>query len=197
MYRHLLRSDEPFELWTGYHCECPPATWTHFVRYRRVLHLLRLCKQIRKEAASVFYGENEFRISSIGSYIVCDTFFHTIGVYNVRFLRKLTLHVPDVSACYREDKTIELIARRGMASLYPVSNDYRVSFDALIGVLSTLHRLANHDGVDLKELLLIYPCGGHEFPMDDKSEDCFYYINRLKASIEDLHISIVLTMEIL
>ncbi|EME45078.1 hypothetical protein DOTSEDRAFT_170248 [Dothistroma septosporum NZE10] len=58
------------------------------------LHLLRLNKQIRAEAASIFYGENEFRFTNVKGWYVMDTWLRQIGPYNQSLVRKIAVHVP-------------------------------------------------------------------------------------------------------
>lgn len=207
VYQLLLRSDKPFELWSGMWeprdaifsgiWKSRNATWSHFARYKHVLHVLRLSKEIRNEATSVFWGENEFRMSALNSFIICDTFFLTIGDFNVRFLRKLTLdtslgseRVYNAFPKY-QNKAIKLMADRGMSVRYPDNMRYPVGMDAVTGVLRTFHRLANDGGVDLKELQLLWPCGTW-YGSYENFEERLRYVNRLKESIEDLRISLIL-----
>jgi hypothetical protein len=66
-------------------------TWQSTVR--PALGLLRLNKQINAEAASVFYGHNEFRFTSPNGRDTLEAFCKTIGEANTRRLAKITHHV--------------------------------------------------------------------------------------------------------
>ena len=58
------------------------------------LRLLRVNKQINNEAASIFYGETEFRFTCSKGWYILDAFLRTIGLKNQAFLRKIAIHVP-------------------------------------------------------------------------------------------------------
>ena len=60
---------------------------------RPALGLLRLNKQINAEAASVFYGHNEFRFTSSNGRDTLEAFCRTIGEANTMRLSKITHHV--------------------------------------------------------------------------------------------------------
>jgi hypothetical protein len=60
---------------------------------RPALGLLRLNKQINAEAASVFYGHNEFRFTNPNGRDTLEAFCKTIGEANTRRLAKITHHV--------------------------------------------------------------------------------------------------------
>lgn len=72
---------------------CPGhyRTWSKTVR--PALGLLRLNKQINAEAASIFYGHNEFRFTSPNGRDTLEAFCKTIGEANTRRLAKITHHV--------------------------------------------------------------------------------------------------------
>lgn len=67
-------------------------------KYRKevqpALGILRLNKQICDEAASIFYGENEFRFSSYRGWYTLDTWLKQIGKTNQKLVRMLAVHVP-------------------------------------------------------------------------------------------------------
>ncbi|EME85106.1 uncharacterized protein MYCFIDRAFT_214946 [Pseudocercospora fijiensis CIRAD86] len=69
----------------------------HVKRYRHkiapTLRLLRTCKQIQQEAASIFYGEHEFRFTSVRGLYILERFLFTMGTYNVSCLRKIAMHI--------------------------------------------------------------------------------------------------------
>lgn len=58
------------------------------------LRLLRVNKAINAEAASVFYGQNEFRFSSFSGHDILRAFCKTIGRANTCRLEKITQHAP-------------------------------------------------------------------------------------------------------
>lgn len=70
----------------------------HLRRYIRevkpALRFLRVNKQINMEAASIFYGENEFRFTGRCGHDVLLAFCKTIGLANTRRLAKITEHAP-------------------------------------------------------------------------------------------------------
>ncbi|KAK5113300.1 hypothetical protein LTR85_010917 [Meristemomyces frigidus] len=72
------------------------------------LHLLRTCKQINAEAAPIFYGEQEWRFTSIKGWYVLDSFLRQIGPVNQALLRKIAVHVPSFNqaTCVRRTKRI-------------------------------------------------------------------------------------------
>lgn len=74
------------------------ATKHHSQRYARDisprLRLLRVSKQVNREAAYVFYGGNEFRFSSMHGHDMLFAFCRTIGKRNTACLRKITEHAP-------------------------------------------------------------------------------------------------------
>jgi hypothetical protein len=66
-------------------------TWVKTVR--PALGLLRVNKQVNAEAASVFYGHNEFRFTSHDGRDILEAFCRTIGEANTRRLAKITHHI--------------------------------------------------------------------------------------------------------
>jgi hypothetical protein len=68
------------------------------LRYRRKiqpnLRLLRVNKQLDEECSSFFYGENEFRFTSVIGFDVLLFFCRTIRKANTERLRKITQHIP-------------------------------------------------------------------------------------------------------
>ncbi|KXT11423.1 hypothetical protein AC579_9882 [Pseudocercospora musae] len=72
------------------------AQRVHMKHYHRKitpsLRLLRINKQVNKEAASISYGEHEFRFTSARGIYILERSLFTIGPYNQSCLRKLTLH---------------------------------------------------------------------------------------------------------
>ena len=58
------------------------------------LKLLRTNKQILQEAASIFYGENEFRFTNCKGWYVLAAFLRTIGRQNCDRLCSIAIHVP-------------------------------------------------------------------------------------------------------
>ena len=58
------------------------------------LKLLRTNKQVYEEAASIFYGENEFRFTNGKGWYVLSAFLRTIGQQNCGRLRSIAIHVP-------------------------------------------------------------------------------------------------------
>ncbi|KAI5362276.1 hypothetical protein Slin15195_G059270 [Septoria linicola] len=61
------------------------------------LRLLRVSRQINAEAASIYYGEMEFRFTSIKGWYFLDAFLRQIGSANLARLRKIAIHVPSSS----------------------------------------------------------------------------------------------------
>lgn len=199
VYQYLLRSERPFELWPGlYEAD---ATWSHYASFKFVLPVLRLSKNIHSEAAPVFYGENEFRFSGADAYLVCKSFFMTIGDSNVRFLRKLTLPIPTIlgAECASwgvddiERDISHRIERCGMVRPYQ-NISFSDSLDAVDSIIKTLHQLAKDDvGIALKELQLIVPCTLYYFrDQEHENERLCRDVNCLKGSNKDLRISLVL-----
>jgi len=80
----FTRSDR---IWCPYHYK----VWQDTVR--PTLGLLRVNKQINAEAASVFYGQNEFRFTSRSGRDVLEAFCRTIGEANTMRLAKITHHI--------------------------------------------------------------------------------------------------------
>jgi hypothetical protein len=74
-------------------------TWLNTVK--PALGLLRLNKQINPEAASVFYGHNEFRFTGPNGRDTLEAFCRTIGEANTRRLAKITHHVTFDNRVYR------------------------------------------------------------------------------------------------
>ncbi|KAF7193337.1 hypothetical protein HII31_05316 [Pseudocercospora fuligena] len=70
----------------------------HLKRYKydiqRRLRLLRVCKQIYEEASPMFYGENEFRFTSVKGWYALATWIDQIRPRNQRLIRKISIHVP-------------------------------------------------------------------------------------------------------
>lgn len=58
------------------------------------LKLLRVSKLVNKDAASIFYGENEFRFTNTRGFIMLQCFLDTIGKANAARLRRITVHAP-------------------------------------------------------------------------------------------------------
>ena len=74
-------------------------TWLNTVK--PALGLLRLNKQINAEAASVFYGHNEFRFTATNGRDTLEAFCRTIGEANTRRLANITHHVTFDNRVYR------------------------------------------------------------------------------------------------
>ena len=58
------------------------------------LRVLRVNKQVHREASSIYYGENEFRFTNVSGWYILSSFLLTIGPDNVHLLRSITIHVP-------------------------------------------------------------------------------------------------------
>lgn len=70
-------------------------------KYKKIasnLGILRLNKQINREAAPIFHGNNEFRFTCQRGWFVLDTWLRTIGSANQGLVRKLAVHVPWIGA---------------------------------------------------------------------------------------------------
>jgi hypothetical protein len=74
------------------------ARYHQMRRYKRqirpCLGFLRVNKQVNREASPIFYGENEFRFTSLWGHDVLFYFCRTIGKANTMRLRKITQHLP-------------------------------------------------------------------------------------------------------
>ncbi|KAF2724769.1 hypothetical protein K431DRAFT_343688 [Polychaeton citri CBS 116435] len=106
------------------------SRYHHMKRLKRdigpALRLMRVNKKIGGEAASVYYGSNEFRFTSVKGWYVLDTFLREIGPGNVARLRHIAAHVPwqgEVNDCPKDtlpesnaqiDHIQELISTMGM-----------------------------------------------------------------------------------
>ena len=101
IYRLALVSDPPYIDLCPKTClegsNGPPRAH-HMKRFRKEvclnIRLLRTNKQISKEAASIIYGENEWRFTSCKAFYVLDAFLAQIGPENVARIRRLAVHVP-------------------------------------------------------------------------------------------------------
>ncbi|KAL0261371.1 hypothetical protein SLS55_002801 [Diplodia seriata] len=206
IYRLLLLSSTPFELCFRAFVVWVPAlrvpnegsAWSHFASFRPALGVLRLNKLINREAAEVFYGENEFRFSAFNSSIPAHAFMATIGTQNTRFLRKLTLFVPFLKrGCYQDPQgsSIFLLQALGMPlprACVAAGDMFDIHLASFHGIVHTLHQLAaGPDGIALRELQLLIEvdsiCGS---PKDDIRAMC-YALDALRNFVEDLRISLV------
>lgn len=64
------------------------------LKIRPALRLLRVNKQVNREASSSFYGQNEFRFTAICGHDILRAFCKTIGKANTLRLAKITEHAP-------------------------------------------------------------------------------------------------------
>lgn len=142
------------------------ARYHHMKRLKRevgpALRLMRVNKTIGAEAASVYYGSNEFRFTSVKGWYVLDTFLREIGPENVARLRSIAVHVPwrgRVQDCPRDalpesnarlDQIQTVIASMG---LHP--RKFRSSFNQGICIGRTA-RILESIGM-LRSLRLILP----------------------------------------
>lgn len=96
----LCPDDGYFELSAMTTAEGPtrePARDHQFTKYKKYasnLGILRLNKQINREAAPIFYGNNEFRFTCQRGWFVLDSWLRTIGSATQGLVRKLAVHVP-------------------------------------------------------------------------------------------------------
>lgn len=105
IYEMLLCPDDGyFELSAMITTEGPTreaARDRQFTNYKKIasnLGILRLNKQINRETAPIFYGNNEFRFTCQRGWFVLDTWLRTIGSANHGLVRKLAVHVPWIGA---------------------------------------------------------------------------------------------------
>ena len=105
VYRAMLVLDSPIELApksTGFRkyvqSRNDALNTMHEKRYRYDimprLRLLRTSKQVHREASSTFYGDNEFRFTSMDGWQYLSSFILTIGPQNTRLLRSIAVHTP-------------------------------------------------------------------------------------------------------
>ncbi|KAL1644991.1 hypothetical protein SLS58_004062 [Diplodia intermedia] len=207
IYRLLLLSCTPFELCFRAFVEWVPGSrvpkegsaWSHFASFRPALGVMRLNKQINREAAEVFYGENEFRFSAFNSFTPARAFLATIGTLNTRFLRKLTLFVPFLKrGCYRDPQRNSIFMLQALGMPLPTecvaagdsAEIHLASFD---GIVHTFRQLAaDADGVALKELQLLTEVDSIAGSPKDAIRAMCYALDDLRYFIKDLRISLVL-----
>lgn len=105
VYRAMLVLDSPIELApksTGFrkyvHSKNDWLDAIHEKRYRYSimpkLRLLCTSKQVHREASSIFYGENEFRFTSMEGWQYLSSFILTIGLENTCLFRSIAVHTP-------------------------------------------------------------------------------------------------------
>ncbi|KXT03690.1 hypothetical protein AC578_5186 [Pseudocercospora eumusae] len=89
LYRQWLVSSEPI-----YIC-CIPCGKVYSVRpdtWNARTALMRLNQQIRVEASSIHYGENDFRFPDEYAWLALRNFLQAIGPINTSYIRHLTVH---------------------------------------------------------------------------------------------------------
>lgn len=112
IYHFALVRKKPIDLWLQTHrgmtCHTLPLpSPLDEMKYRRVgyqdllyvreemaVGLLRACYQILKEAAGIFWMENQFRFSGRGGWQGLLRFFLTIGPLARSWIRKISVHAP-------------------------------------------------------------------------------------------------------
>lgn len=101
IYRYLLVMEPAIE----FAPKTPTTTWKVPPKIERnsvmrckklnpILRLLRLNKQVNKEASEIYYGENEFRFTRLDGWFLFHGFLKTIGMANVCRLSNVTIHAP-------------------------------------------------------------------------------------------------------
>ncbi|KAK4502305.1 hypothetical protein PRZ48_005730 [Zasmidium cellare] len=99
IYRLALVFDEPFELVpkAGGSKRAPGralvACKKQFAKSLGPRKVLRVNKQVNKEASDIFYGENRFCFTAVVGWQVLRGFMATIGKDNAARLRKITVHI--------------------------------------------------------------------------------------------------------
>ncbi|KAL1644990.1 hypothetical protein SLS58_004061 [Diplodia intermedia] len=218
VYQYLLRYDKPFDIWLKEFCVSfdgpsdEQEAWTAFARFKSALGILRLRKTINKEAAEVFYGQNEFRFNNINAFLVFRSFAVTIGTANTRFLRKISLRVPPSGmwegellptdlhslVCPSDKRNpIVKLRRRGMVTDFgDATRDPGLEHPSFLGAFVThFRRLAADNGRGgggaLRELRLILPHGWEAKPLSREIMPAYHRVDAPKDCVKDLDVSLV------
>ncbi|EKG11462.1 hypothetical protein MPH_11477 [Macrophomina phaseolina MS6] len=227
IYSVLLKSPAPFELWdkTEIANDYYSPAWEQIRKYASALPtLLRLNKSINAEAAQVFYGANEFRISRHDAWLFLNSFLSTVGE-NARFLRKLTVHVPfmqfrrpcdfDISTVCRviEMRRLHLnIGKPGKVPRWSGVPRSTVEIMNAAAFREACQRLSSFAGLRTLQLVLptSYQVSGRQFTCDEdcdseleshiktSHEDWFFWahLEKLQEAISGLEMSLVMLHEV-
>jgi hypothetical protein len=103
IYRYAFQLGQPLELWA----ESDTANHTYWLRVqnkknllyqirKRQLNLsfLRTCRMVHIEGSELFYGENEFRFTSVNGHMVANLFVRKIYKQHFQWIKELTMAMP-------------------------------------------------------------------------------------------------------
>lgn len=123
VYTYVLVADAPIELSPNGQCQCDlPRHWTpsydinsrywHIHQwknvYRPALRLLRVCRQIHKEAAQIYYSQ-PFRFSSEWGWMTLYHWLKQIGPRNRPLVKDITVCHPGSSAEVEADGHVSIL----------------------------------------------------------------------------------------
>ncbi|KAF2210759.1 hypothetical protein CERZMDRAFT_99361 [Cercospora zeae-maydis SCOH1-5] len=89
---------------------------------RSITPIMRLSKQLHREASPIFYGQNVFAFSNVAGWVCLDFFLHRIGLAKCGMIRKLIVCPPDHTVVPTSKSPVSYM-KNGWFNDYTVTQD--------------------------------------------------------------------------